>query len=150
MKDYYTLELQKLYDDSHVSPLVQEICEYYASVLDYEDGSYMEEFEPRDILEPVYLLFLLQRREQILDEFSYVHKKYPHLFTCVEQLYEDILIHMDVNALENNAADRLVAALNNKITSEDVFNKLESLCERHDDISEAIDEFCAWIHNSYS
>ena len=150
MKESLTLELQKLYDDSHVSPLVQEVCEYYASGLDYEDGSYMEEIEPREIFEPVYILFLLQRRESYLDEFSYIRKKYPHLFTSVEQLYEDILIHMDVNALEKTNADKLSSALDNKITSEEIFDKINSLCMQKDDISDALDGFCSWIHNFYS
>ncbi|WP_155829699.1 hypothetical protein [Butyrivibrio sp. AC2005] len=150
MKESFTLELQKLYDDSHVSPLVQEVCEYYASGLDYEDGSYMEEIEPREIFEPVYTLFLLQNREGSLYELSYIHKKYPHLFTSVEQLYEDILIHMDVNALETENAKKLSEALNSKTTSEEIFTKINSLCAQNDDISDALDAFCSWIHNFYS
>ncbi|WP_408069756.1 hypothetical protein [Butyrivibrio sp. JL13D10] len=150
MKESFTLELQKLYDDTHVSPLVQEVCEYYASGIDYEDGSYMEEIEPREIFEPVYTLFLLQRRESILDELSYVRKKYPHLFTCVEQLYEDILIHMDVSSLEKENVQKLISALNDKPDSDEIFNKIESLCSRYENISDALDAFCSWIHNFYS
>ena len=150
MKESFTLELQKLYDDSHVSPLVQEVCEYYASGLDYEDGSYMEEIEPRQILEPVYTLFLLQRRESILDEFTYIRKKYPHLFGCAEQLYEDILIHMDVNALEKENAKKLSDALSGKVTPDEISLKIDSVCGLNEDIFDAFDAFCSWIHKFYS
>ena len=37
-------ELQKLYDNSKVGALVQEICEYYATRVGYEDDSYEDEY----------------------------------------------------------------------------------------------------------
>ncbi|WP_044914139.1 hypothetical protein [Butyrivibrio sp. WCE2006] len=150
MKDLITFELQKLYDDSHVSPFIQELCEYYTYGLDYEDGSYQDEIEPRKIVEPVYTLFLLQRREIFLDELSYIRKKYPHLFSGVEQLYEDILINMDIRILESKCAQKLADALDNKVSSSEILEKIENLCSRYEDFCEALDPFYSWIHNFYS
>ncbi|WP_029323670.1 hypothetical protein [Butyrivibrio sp. AE3004] len=150
MKESFTTELQKLYDDSHVSPFIQELCEYYASGYGYEDGSYQDEIEPREIVEPVYTLFLLQRRETMLDELSYIRKKYPHLFSSIEQLYEDILINMDVRILESKCESRLVKALENKVTSEEIYQKVENLCLSYDDLCEALDPFYSWLHTFYS
>ena len=50
-------ELQKLYDNSKVGALVQEICEYYATRAGYEDSSYEDEIEPTEIVESAYILF---------------------------------------------------------------------------------------------
>ena len=55
MNDKKIDELQKLYDNSKVGALVQEICEYYATRDDYEDNSYQEEIEPHEVVESVYL-----------------------------------------------------------------------------------------------
>ena len=58
-------ELQKLYDNPRIGAFVQEICEYYATSDSYEDNSYQEEIEPRDLTEAVYTLFCLQCRERV-------------------------------------------------------------------------------------
>ncbi|SDB54944.1 hypothetical protein [Butyrivibrio sp. INlla16] len=150
MNESYTFELQKLYDDPHVSPFIQEVCEYYASKADYGDGSDREEIEPSEIVEPVYTLFLLQRRETLLDELSYIHKKYPHLFASVEQLYEDILIHMDIRPLESETAARLSLALDEKVSAGAITEKIENLCDSYEDIGEALDPFYGWLHAFYS
>jgi hypothetical protein len=147
MKESYTNELQKLYDDERVSPFIQEICEYYASSRDYEDGSYIEEIEPQEIVEPVYILFFLQRRETLLDELSYVKKKYPALFEAVTDLYEEILINMDLRALESKSSKRLVKAMDGKIASAQIFDKIEELADRYDELSEALDPFYSWLHS---
>ena len=44
-------ELQKLYDNSRIGSLVQEICEYFATKDGYEDNSYQDEIEPPEIVE---------------------------------------------------------------------------------------------------
>ncbi|WP_155834000.1 hypothetical protein [Butyrivibrio sp. VCD2006] len=150
MNESFTIELQKLYDDSHVSPFIQEICEYYASKSDYDDGEGMDDIEPSEIVEPIYTLFLLQRRETLLDELSFVRKKYPHLFTCVEQLYEDILIHMDIRPLEAENAKRLSKALDEKVSADQITEKIEDLCSRTEDLCEALDPFYEWIHRFHS
>ncbi len=149
MNDNYTNELQKLYDDIHVSSFIQEVCEYYATLEDYEDGAYTEEIEPREIVEPVYTLFLLQRRETMLDELSYVRKKYPHLFSSVSELYEKILTNMDIRSLESENAHRLVSALDGKVASALIYDEIENLSERYEDLSEALDPFYSWLHRFY-
>ncbi len=148
MKESYTNELQKLYDDTHVSPLLQEVCEYYASNEDYEDGSYIEEIEPREIVEPVYMLFLLQRRETILDELGYIRKHYPNLYTTVASLYENILIHMDVRPLEEENSQRLSTALEEKYSPSQILSKIEELADSYEEMSEALDSFYAWLHRT--
>ena len=150
MNESFTLELQKLYDDSHVSPFIQEVCEYYASKADYGDGSGSADIEPPTIVEPVYTLFILQRREILLDELSFVRKKYPHLFSSVEQLYEDILIHMDIRPLESETAERLSKALEEKVSASQITEKIEDLCSQYEDLCEALDPFYVWLHTFYS
>ena len=150
MNESFTLELQKLYDDSHVSPFIQEVCEYYASKADYGEDEGRDDIEPSKIVEPVYTLFLLQRREILLDELIYIRKKYPHLFLAVEQLYEDILIHMDIRPLEAENAERLSHALDEKASATDITEKIEALCSIHEDLLEALDPFYDWLHTFYS
>ena len=110
MNDKKIDELQKLYDNSKVGALVQEICEYYATRDDYEDNSYQEEIEPHEVVESVYILFCLQSREQILDEFSLIQKKYPSLYTCVSALYNILL----VNKLQVIKGQQLLHMLHNR------------------------------------
>ena len=141
-------ELKKLYDDPRVSPILQEVCEYYASASDYEEGSYEEEIEPRGIVEPVYLLFLLQRRESMLDELSYIRKRYPALFAVVSPLYDTILTHMDVASLERETAEKLCSATGGGHTASKLISKAEELSEYYDDISEALDPFYSYLHSS--
>ncbi len=147
MNDSYINDLKKLYDDKKVSQFIQEVCEYYATKHEYEDGSYTEEIEPREIVEPVYTLFILQRRELILDELSYVRKRYPNLFAYVEPLYQNILIHMDMRSLESENANRLHIAMNEKVSSAEIFDKVEALTGTYDDLSEALDKFYGWLHS---
>ena len=84
-------ELQKLYDNPRIGAFVQEICEYYATSDSYEDNSYQDEIEPRDLTEAVYTLFCLQCREQILDELSLVSRKYPGVYESVKTLHNKLL-----------------------------------------------------------
>ena len=147
MSDIKIDELQKLYDNPKVGTLVQEICEYYATRQDYEDGSYIEEIEPEEIVESVYMLFLLQRRETMLDELQSISKRYPNLFTAISGLYNTILIHMDVRPLEKENATRLSLAISEKASPEQIVNKIEELTDRYDDLSEALDPFYSWLHS---
>ncbi len=146
MKESYTNELQKLYDDNHVCPLLQEVCEYYASKQDYEDGSYKEEIEPREIVEPVYMLFLLQRRESILDELNYISRRYPELFSAVSGLYNNILVHMDIRPLEEENSKRLSNAIDAKYSADQITGKIEELSDIYEEMSEALDPFYSWLH----
>ena len=150
MKDYYTTELKKLYDDNHVCLLLQEVCEYYSSLEDYEDGSYEDEIEPRKIVEPVYTLFILQRRETMLDEMAYIGKHYPSLFSAISKLYNNILIHMDVCTLEKETAESLSLALDEKFKASQLTEKIEELADNYDELSEALDQFYGWIHRTGS
>ncbi len=147
MKESINNELHKLYDDTRISPFIQEICEYYATRQDYEDGSYIEEIEPEEIVESVYMLFLLQRRETILDELKSISKRYPNLFTSISCLYNNILIHMDVRPLEKENAIRLSEAIDHKASPEQLVSKIEELTDRYDDLSEALDPFYSWLHS---
>ena len=147
MNDSYLNDLKKIYDDNKTSPFIQEVCEYFATKQEYEDGSYTEEIEPAQIVEPVYTLFMLQRRENILDELAYIRKKYPDLFSYVNPLYENILIHMDTQSLEDENAKKLCAALENKISSEDIKSKIENLTDTYEDLSEALDKFYSYLHS---
>ena len=146
MNNSYTSELQKLYDDTHVSPLLQEVCEYYASKQDYEDGSYIEEIEPREIVEPVYMLFLLQRRETVIDELRYIMKHYPNLYKAVAALHEKILINMDIRPLEAESSDRLSKAIDEKYSATQITQKIEELADNYEEMSEALDPFYSWLH----
>ena len=146
MKEQCTVELQKIYDDPHISPLLQEVCEYYASHNDYENGTYQEEIEPREIVEPVYMLFLLQRRESVLDELQYISRHYPNLFSEVSELYNLILVNMVIRPLEEDTAGRLSHALDDRLSPEQLLNKIEELTDRYDDLSEALDRFYSFIH----
>ncbi len=146
MKESINNELHKLYDDTRISPFTQEICEYFATRQDYEDGSYIEEIEPAEIVESVYMLFLLQRRETMLDELQSISKRYPNLFTAIAELYNTIVIHMDVRPLEKENATRLSQAISEKATPEQIVNKIEELTDRYDELSEALDPFYSWLH----
>jgi hypothetical protein len=147
MKESINNELHKLYDDTRISPFIQEVCEYYATRQDYEDGSYIDEIEPREIVEPVYTLFILQRRETLLDELGSISKRYPNLFTAIADLYNEILIHMDVRPLEKENASRLSLAISEKASGEQIVGKIEELADRYDDLSEALDPFYSWLHS---
>ena len=105
-------ELQKLYDNSKVGALVQEICEYYATSDSYEDNSYQDEIEPRDLTEAVYTLFCLQCREQILDEFALVRKKYPTLYEPVSGFHNTLLVN-DIGSKQESC--RFVATADGQI-----------------------------------
>jgi hypothetical protein len=146
MNDSYTNELKKLYDDAKVCSLLQEVCEYYATRSGYEDNSLEDEIEPREIVEPVYMLFLLQQREQILDELNYICKRYPNLFSAIKPLYDDILVHMDVRPLESENAHRLSVAMDGKVASAQIYDEIERICSRCENLSEAVDEFYGWLH----
>lgn len=147
MNDSYINELKKIYDDKKVSPFIQEVCEYFATRQEYNDESYTQEIEPKEIVEPVYTLFMLQRRELILDELSYVRKRYPNLFSYVEPLYENILVHMDMRSLEEENALRLSMAIDNKVSSSDISAKVENLTDSCEDLTEALDKFYSYLHS---
>ncbi len=106
-------ELQKLYDNSRIGALVQEICEYFATKDNYENGSYEDEIEPPELTEAAYTLFCLQAREQILDEFALVSKKYPSIYDTVRDFHQTLLVNMDYRSLEESAAGT-IAGLSGK------------------------------------
>ena len=146
MNDKKIDELQKLYDNSKVGALVQEICEYYATRDDYEDNSYQEEIEPHEVVESVYILFCLQSREQILDEFSLIQKKYPSLYTCVSALYNNLLVNMDYRWLETCSAQK-IADYAGDISSDEVLSQADSFSRSESSLSEAMDKFYSWLHS---
>lgn len=146
MNDKKIDELQKLYDNSKVGALVQEICEYYATRDDYEDNSYQEEIEPHEVVESVYILFCLQSREQILDEFSLIQKKYPSLYTCVSALYNNLLVNMDYRQLETCSAQK-IAEYAGDISSDEVLSRADSFSRSESSLSEAMDKFYSWLHS---
>lgn len=136
-------ELQKLYDDPKVDSFLQEICEYYATKEGYADSSYEEEIEPEEIIEPVYILFCLQKREQILDTFSYIGKKYPLLFASIEPIYNKILINMDYQSLQSECEHQLVKSFPGTVSAE-IYDKVEAL-GKSKDLTAAIDSFYLWL-----
>ena len=139
-------ELQKLYDNTKVGSLVQEICEYYATLDGYEDNSYQDEIEPTEIVESVYLLFCTQSREQILDELALVQKKYPELYKSVSGMHNTLLINMDYRSLEKNCATKI--AEHAKDTSlDEVLAHADSCSRTSQNLSEAVDKFYTWLHS---
>ena len=149
MNDKKIDELQKLYDNSKVGALVQEICEYYATREDYEDNSYQEEIEPHEVVESVYILFCLQSREQILDEFSLIRKKYTSLYTCVSALHNNLLVNMDYRPLEASSAQK-IAEYAKDISSNEVLSHADTFSRTENSLSEAMDKFYSWLHSATS
>jgi hypothetical protein len=149
MNDKKIDELQKLYDNSKVGALVQEICEYYATREDYEDNSYQEEIEPHEVVESVYILFCLQSREQILDEFSLIRKKYPSLYTCVSALHNNLLVNMDYRPLEAISAQK-IAEYAKDTSSDEVLSHADTFSRTENSLSEAMDKFYSWLHSATS
>ncbi len=146
MSDKKFDELQKLYNNSKIGSLVQEICEYYATSEDYEDNSYQNEIEPTEIVESVYILFCLQSREQILDELSIVQKKYPELYQTVSGMHNTLLINMDYRLLEEKCSKKIVEHA--KDTSlEEVLSHVDNYTRTSDSLSEAMDKFYTWLHS---
>jgi len=138
-------ELQKLYDNSKVGALVQEICEYYATRAGYEDSSYEDEIEPTEIVESAYILFCLQSREQILDEFALVRKKYPTLYEPVGGFHNTLLVNMDYSRLEIECAAR-IAGYAKDTTEKEVLSHVETLARSSENLSEGLDKFYSWLH----
>ena len=138
-------ELQKLYDNNKIGALVQEICEYYATKDSYEDGAYEDEIEPPEIVESAYILFCLQSREQILDEFSLVRKKYPELYSCVSQLHSTLLVNMDYRALEEKSALAIQGHIPGAST-EEILSMVDTFSRSSENLSEALDKFYKWLH----
>ncbi len=136
-------ELQKLYDNKKIGVLVQEICEYYATRDNYEDNSYEDEIEPPEIVEAAYILFCLQSREQILDEFDLVRKKYPALHECVSSLRNTLLVNMDYSALESDSA-AAIADRSSK-TPNEILSRVDALSRSSRNLSEALDGFFKWL-----
>lgn len=139
-------ELQKLYDNKKVGDLVQEICEYYATGDAYEDNSFQEEIEPPELVESVYLLFCLQSREQILDEFALIRKKYPNLYASVESIHNTLLVNMDYRALEDDCC-RKISAYAAGASKADVLSHAESTVRTSENLSGALDKFYTWLHS---
>lgn len=133
-------ELQKLYDNPRIGAFMQEICEYYATSDSYEDNSYQDEIEPRDLTEAVYTLFCLQCREQILDEFAIVGKKYPGVYESVKELHNKLLINMDYRSLESECA-QTIADHNPGVSAEEILSHVESCTRSSDNLSDALDRF---------
>ena len=138
-------ELQKLYDNPRIGAFVQEICEYYATSDSYEDNSYQEEIEPRDLTEAVYTLFCLQCREQILDELALVGKKYPDVYDSVKGLHNKLLINMDFSSLEDESADVIISH-NPGHSKEDILSRVDAFTRSSDNLSSALDKFYSWLH----
>jgi hypothetical protein len=139
-------ELQKLYDNSKVGDLVQEICEYYATGDGYEDNAYQDEIEPRELVESVYLLFCLQSREQILDEFALIRKKYPDLYNTVAAIHNTLLVNMDYRTLEDNCCLK-ISAYAVDTSKEEVLAHADTFVRSSEDLSEAVDKFYKWLHS---
>jgi hypothetical protein len=139
-------ELQKLYDNSRIGSLVQEICEYFATKDGYEDNSYQDEIEPPEIVESVYLLFCLQSRERILDEFAIVQKKYPDLYQSVSGMHNTLLINMDYRALEKECGSKIASYVKDT-SSEQVISQVDSCSRSSENLSEALDKFYTWLHS---
>lgn len=139
-------ELQKLYDNPRVGALVQEICEYYATRDNYEDNSYEDEIEPPEMVESAYMLFCLQSREQILDEFALVRKKYPGLYNCVSPLCQELLINMDYSSLEEKSALAISKYVVDTTTRE-IRSHAESFARSSENLSQGLDKFYTWLHS---
>ena len=142
-------ELQKLYDNSKIGDLVQEICEYYATKDSYEDNSYQDEIEPTELVEAVYLLFCTQCREQILYEFGLVQKKYPELYKSISGIHETLLINMDYRPLEDSCS-KTVCQYAEGIAPAEVLREVDSCARTSDSLSEAVDKFYRWFHSKRS
>ena len=139
-------ELQKIYDNQRLGELVQEICEYYATKESYEDNSYEDEIEPPELVESAYILFCLQSREQILDEFSIVRKKYPSIYEKISSLCDTILINMDYRALEEKNAEAIAGYLKDTSVT-DILDHVETFSRSSESLSEALDKFYKYIHS---
>ena len=138
-------ELQKLYDNERIGALVQEICEYYATKDSYEDGSYEDEIEPPQIVESAYTIFCLQSREQILDEFALVRKKYPALYEAVSAFHSTLLVNMDYKGLEEKSA-LLISEHLSGISPDEILSQAETYARSSKNLSEALDRFYKWLH----
>ncbi len=139
-------ELQKLYSNNKIGSLVQEICEYYATKDGYEDNSYQDEIEPPEIVESIYLLFCIQSREHILDEFALVQKKYPELYTSLSGIHNTLLVNMDYRSLEQSCAQKI--AEHAKDTScEEVLSHADTFSRASDTLAEAVDKFYLWLRS---
>jgi hypothetical protein len=139
-------ELQKLYDNKRLGDLMQEMCEYFATRDSYEDNSYEDEIEPPEIVESAYVLFCLQSREQILDEFAIIRKKYPAVYEKIGPLHETILINMDYRALEEKSAATIAGYLEGASVS-DILAQVETYSRSSESLSEALDKFYKYIHS---
>ena len=136
-------ELHKLYDNNKIGALVQEICEYYSTRDNYEDNSYEDEIEPPEIVEAAYELFCLQSREQILDEFDIVRKKYPTLYQDIAALHNTLLINMDFSALEKRSAGKIAARCGK--SPDEILSKVDLFSRSSNNLSEALDCFFKWL-----
>ena len=139
-------ELQKLYDNTKVGALVQELCEYYATKDGYEENSYQDEIEPHEIVESIYILFCLQSREQILDELSIVQKKYPSIYASIGALHNTLLVNMDYHALEKECALK-IADYAKDTTADEVTRHADTFARSSASLSEAMDKFYSWLHS---
>ncbi len=144
MNEKITAELQKLYDDERIDPFVQEICEYFATKDDYAQDSYREELEPASLIEPSYMLFSLQKREAVLDDFTLISQKYPHLFSCVSDFYMNLLVGMDISAMQSRYEHLLVQQIPG-LSSAAIYDKVEQLHRTEKTTSEAMDRFLGWL-----
>ena len=142
-------DLQKLYDNKKIGALVQEICEFYATNDSYEDNSYEDELEPGDVTEASYILFCLQSREQILDEFAIIRKKYPSLYKSVSALNDTLLVNMDYERLEKECADT-ISAHYSAVSSDEIISKAEDLSRSSENLSKALDKFYDFLHSRNS
>ncbi|RKM61648.1 hypothetical protein D6856_05455 [Butyrivibrio sp. XB500-5] len=112
----------------------------------YEDNSYRDEIEPHEIVESVYGLFCLQSREQILDEFAIVQKRYPELYACVSALSSTLLVNMNYQSLEEEYAMK-IADYAKDTSKEEVLSHTDSFSRSSKSLSEAVDRFYGWLHS---
>ena len=139
-------ELQKLYKDYKVNSFLQELCEYFATKEDYEENSYEEEIEPAQIVESVYLLFCLERRSIILEDFGYIRKRYPNLFSAIKDFYEKLLLSMNTTALFDELSD--ILSRETGIDASTILEKADDTSALYSDMSEAMDNFYSWMKSN--
>jgi hypothetical protein len=97
-------------------------------------------------VESAYILFCLQSREQILDEFSIVRKKYPSIYEKISSLCDTILINMDYRALEEKNAEAIAGYLKDTSVT-DILDHVETFSRSSESLSEALDKFYKYIHS---
>ena len=111
----------------------------------------MEALEGLGITELVYypalkrILDEYSDREQILDEFAIVRKRYPTLYEPVGAFHNNLLINMDYGRLESECATR-IANYAKDTTEKEVLSHVETFARSSENLSEGLDKFYSWLH----